>query len=83
MSGHGLAQINLSTRPEKSVGSDDIWQTAESALQTALEAKGYPFVVDEGGGAFYGPKIDIKVLPSGQHQIVCVCLKERGGGGGR
>eukprot|EP00208_Stichococcus_sp_RCC1054_P007308 CAMPEP_0206145366 /NCGR_PEP_ID=MMETSP1473-20131121/27127_1 /ASSEMBLY_ACC=CAM_ASM_001109 /TAXON_ID=1461547 /ORGANISM="Stichococcus sp, Strain RCC1054" /LENGTH=719 /DNA_ID=CAMNT_0053541539 /DNA_START=164 /DNA_END=2323 /DNA_ORIENTATION=+ len=54
-------EINLSTRPEKSVGSDDIWQTAELALQTALEAKGYPFVVDEGGGAFYGPKIDIKV----------------------
>lgn len=54
-------EINLSTRPAKSVGSDEIWQTAEAALQTALEAKGYPFVVDEGGGAFYGPKIDIKV----------------------
>ena len=54
-------EINLSTRPEKSVGSDEIWAKAEDALRAALGAKGWPFVVDEGGGAFYGPKIDLKI----------------------
>ncbi|MGE0082558.1 MAG: threonine--tRNA ligase, partial [Thiohalomonadaceae bacterium] len=53
-------EINLSTRPDKSVGSDAIWERATSALKTALEHKGLAFAVDEGGGAFYGPKIDIK-----------------------
>ena len=55
-------EINLSTRPEKSVGSDEIWTRAEGALTAALDRKGWAFQVDEGGGAFYGPKIDIKIL---------------------
>jgi len=54
-------EINLSTRPEKSVGSDAIWNTAEAALVDALESKGWAYVVDNGGGAFYGPKIDVKI----------------------
>ncbi len=54
-------EINLSTRPAKSVGSDDIWDLATSALQKALDIKGWAYVIDEGGGAFYGPKIDIKI----------------------
>jgi len=54
-------EIELSTRPEKSVGSDDIWVKATQSLRTALEKKGLKFGVDEGGGAFYGPKIDIKI----------------------
>jgi threonyl-tRNA synthetase len=54
-------EVNLSTRPAKSVGSDDIWELATAALQTALDHKGWAYVVDEGGGAFYGPKIDIKI----------------------
>ncbi|MEM9216850.1 MAG: threonine--tRNA ligase [Cyanobacteria bacterium P01_F01_bin.150] len=54
-------EVNLSTRPAKSVGSDDIWELATSALKKALELKGWPYVIDEGGGAFYGPKIDIKI----------------------
>jgi len=54
-------EINLSTRPEKSVGSDDIWERAEAALKGALERKGWDYTVDEGGGAFYGPKIDLKI----------------------
>ena len=53
--------MNLSTRPEKSIGSDDIWEKAESALVTALNKKGWNYKVDEGGGAFYGPKIDLKI----------------------
>ncbi|CAG9460034.1 unnamed protein product [Pedinophyceae sp. YPF-701] len=55
-------EINLSTRPEKSVGSDDIWERAEAGLTAALATKGWEYDIDEGGGAFYGPKIDIKIL---------------------
>ncbi|KAK9857216.1 hypothetical protein WJX84_005920 [Apatococcus fuscideae] len=54
-------EVDLSTRPEKSVGSDDIWARAEAALGDALAAKQWDYSVDEGGGAFYGPKIDIKI----------------------
>eukprot|EP00898_Chlorokybus_atmophyticus_P008741 jgi/Chlat1/8869/Chrsp92S08196 len=54
-------EVNLSTRPEKSVGSDEIWELATSALQEALASKGWEYKVDAGGGAFYGPKIDIKI----------------------
>jgi threonyl-tRNA synthetase len=54
-------EVNLSTRPEKSVGEDAIWQTAEAALVEALAAKGWDYSVDAGGGAFYGPKIDVKI----------------------
>ncbi len=54
-------EINLSTRPEHSVGSDAIWETATEALRTALDRAGLEYQVDEGGGAFYGPKIDLKI----------------------
>jgi len=55
-------QAKLSTRPkEKSVGSDEIWDHATSCLKTALETAGLEYKVDEGGGAFYGPKIDVDV----------------------
>ncbi len=53
--------IYLSTRPEKFVGVPERWDQAQEALKRALEAQGLPYDVDEGGGAFYGPKIDIKV----------------------
>lgn len=59
--GFARYEINLSTRPPKSVGSDAIWAKAEAALVEALEAKGWPYVTDVGGGAFYGPKIDLKI----------------------
>ncbi|MEH2194943.1 MAG: threonine--tRNA ligase [Nostoc sp.] len=54
-------EVNLSTRPDKSVGNDEVWELATSALEQALNAKGWNYIVDEGGGAFYGPKIDIKI----------------------
>ncbi|XP_028799241.1 threonine--tRNA ligase, chloroplastic/mitochondrial 2 isoform X1 [Neltuma alba] len=54
-------EVNLSTRPEKYVGDDDIWEKATSALRDALDDKGWSYQVDEGGGAFYGPKIDLKI----------------------
>lgn len=54
-------KVYLATRPEKSVGTDAQWELATSKLIEALEANGLDYEVDPGGGAFYGPKIDIKV----------------------
>ena len=55
-------QAKLSTRPEgKAVGEDALWEMATDGLRFALEAAGLDYVVDEGGGAFYGPKIDVDV----------------------
>jgi len=54
----------LSTRPEKYVGTDEHWEKATAALESALRAKDLAYSIDEGGGAFYGPKIDIKVKDS-------------------
>jgi len=53
--------IMLSTRPDKSVGSDEIWDAATNALVGALKKKGWDYGIDDGGGAFYGPKIDLKI----------------------
>ena len=87
-----VPQVNLSTRPEKSVGDDAIWEAAEGALVEALGSKGWAYTVDEGGGAFYGPKIDIKIQDSlGRNWqrstvqvVLCVsCRVSWGDGGGR
>lgn len=51
----------LSTRPEKAVGEQARWEQATESLRKALEIEGVPYEVDEGGGAFYGPKIDLKI----------------------
>ena len=53
--------LELSTRPEKSVGSDDMWEKAESSLREILDENGVAYEVNEGDGAFYGPKIDFQV----------------------
>ena len=50
--------IKLSTRPEMRVGSDDTWDKSEEALEAAIKGLGYPYRIDEGDGAFYGPKLD-------------------------
>jgi threonyl-tRNA synthetase len=57
----GDVRIELSTRPEKSIGSDEIWERAEGALRAALEAEGIGYDLNEGDGAFYGPKIDFHI----------------------
>lgn len=54
-------EINLSTRPEKSIGTAELWARAEGALARALDAAGLPYQVKAGDGAFYGPKIDFQV----------------------
>ena len=50
--------IELSTRPENSMGTEEEWNTAEAALKDAIESVGVPYVINEGDGAFYGPKLD-------------------------
>ena len=52
--------FEVSTRPEERLGGDEVWDRAEAILKRALERKGIPYRIDEGGGAFYGAKIDIK-----------------------
>ena len=54
-------EMEISTRPEKSIGSDEIWDIATKSLKGALNNLGKDYGIDEGGGAFYGPKIDIKI----------------------
>src|SRR6266446_405382 len=57
----GLAyRLDLATRPDKKLGTDAMWEVAEKALQSALKRRGLTYRMDVGGGAFYGPKIDIK-----------------------
>ena len=53
--------FELSTRPEKSIGSDEAWEKATAALREALDEMGRTYVVNEGDGAFYGPKIDFQI----------------------
>ena len=53
--------IKLSTRPDVRVGSDEVWNKAESALQKAIEGLGLPYTINPGDGAFYGPKLDFKL----------------------
>ncbi len=57
-------RLELSTRPEKSIGSDEMWAKAEGALTGALEAGGRPYQLNAGDGAFYGPKIDFHIRDS-------------------
>ena len=54
-------EVSLSTRPEKFVGELDMWEHATASLSRAMDARKIDYEVDEGGGAFYGPKIDVKI----------------------
>ncbi len=58
------ASLKFATRPEQRIGDDAMWDRAEAALRSALEATGHPYTVKEGDGAFYGPKIDFDVTDS-------------------
>ncbi len=57
-------RLELSTRPEKRVGTDEMWDRAEAALQGALDARGLTYEINAGDGAFYGPKIDLHMTDS-------------------
>ena len=54
--------LEVSTKPKKAIGDDEFWETTTKGIMDALDENGYTYGIDEGGGAFYGPKIDIKIL---------------------
>ncbi len=68
-------EIELSTRPEKSIGSDEDWERATQALIHALKTKNLPYDVHEGEGAFYGPKIDIKLKDALNRRWQCATIQ--------
>lgn len=73
--GFNDVKIELSTRPEKSIGSDGDWQKATEALEGALKAKGLSYEINEGEGAFYGPKIDIKLKDALKRTWQCATIQ--------
>ena len=68
-------EMELSTRPEKSIGSDSDWEQATAALLSALQDTGRPFDINEGDGAFYGPKIDIKLRDCLDRRWQCATIQ--------
>ncbi len=68
-------EMELSTRPEKSIGSDEDWERATNALRAALVDSGRPFDINEGDGAFYGPKIDIKLRDALDRKWQCATIQ--------
>ncbi|MBU1273940.1 MAG: threonine--tRNA ligase [Proteobacteria bacterium] len=67
--------LELSTRPDKSIGSDQDWERATSALSKALEASGKAYEINEGDGAFYGPKIDFKLTDALKRSWQCATIQ--------
>jgi threonyl-tRNA synthetase len=68
-------EMELSTRPEKSIGSDADWEQATAALLSALKDSGRPYEINEGDGAFYGPKIDIKLRDCLDRRWQCATIQ--------
>jgi threonyl-tRNA synthetase len=68
-------EMELSTRPEKSIGSDSDWEQATDALLSALKDSGRPYEINEGDGAFYGPKIDIKLRDCLDRRWQCATIQ--------
>ena len=64
-------EMEISTKPAKAIGGDEIWDTATKALKEALDENGFKYGIDEGGGAFYGPKIDIKITDALKRKWQC------------
>ena len=68
-------EMELSTRPEKSIGADEDWERATQALLQALKIKNLPYDVNEGEGAFYGPKIDVKLKDALNRRWQCATIQ--------
>ncbi|MDO5046498.1 threonine--tRNA ligase [Campylobacter sp.] len=64
-------EMEISTKPAKAIGDDEIWDIATKALKEALDENGFKYGIDEGGGAFYGPKIDIKITDALKRKWQC------------
>ena len=73
--GFGDVGIELSTRPEKYIGADQDWQDATSALEESLKEKGLSYEINAGEGAFYGPKIDIKLKDALKRKWQCATIQ--------
>ncbi len=67
--------LEISTRPEKSIGSDEDWERATRALMNAMEDTGLPYQINEGDGAFYGPKIDVKLRDALDRKWQCATIQ--------
>ncbi|MCP4642759.1 MAG: threonine--tRNA ligase [bacterium] len=67
--------VELSTRPDKAIGTDEMWDTATSSLRNALETKGVAFKINEGDGAFYGPKIDFHIRDCLKRSWQCATIQ--------
>ncbi|MGZ6202956.1 MAG: threonine--tRNA ligase [Thermodesulfobacteriota bacterium] len=68
-------EMELSTRPEKSIGADEDWEKATQALMNALKTKNLPYDLNEGEGAFYGPKIDVKLKDALNRRWQCATIQ--------
>lgn len=68
-------EMEISTRPEKSIGTDEDWEKAEKALKEVLDDQGLPYDINEGDGAFYGPKIDIKLKDAIGRKWQCATIQ--------
>jgi threonyl-tRNA synthetase len=73
--GFNDVSIELSTRPQKSIGSDEDWERATQALEESLKEKGLAYDINEGDGAFYGPKIDIKIKDALKRKWQCATIQ--------
>lgn len=67
--------LNLSTRPEKFMGDIGIWNMAEAKLKESLDEFGFPWILNPGDGAFYGPKIDITILDAQKRKFQCATIQ--------
>ena len=68
-------ELEISTRPEKFIGSEESWQTAEQVLREVLDKEGLPYDINEGDGAFYGPKIDVKLKDAIGRKWQCATIQ--------
>jgi threonyl-tRNA synthetase len=68
-------ELEISTRPEKSIGTEEDWDRATKALMEALQETGLPFDINEGDGAFYGPKIDVKLKDALDRRWQCATIQ--------
>jgi threonyl-tRNA synthetase len=68
-------EMEISTKPEKHIGSDEDWDKAEKALKEVLDSQGLPYDINEGDGAFYGPKIDVKLKDAIGRKWQCATIQ--------
>jgi len=68
-------EMEISTKPEKAIGDDEVWEIATQGLKEALESRNLSYGIDEGGGAFYGPKIDVKITDAIGRKWQCATIQ--------